>query len=295
MIIPIVYPSALQFWMDSNLLDNADEFRYDRRVPALLPGKYQFLPRAELGMTLARQYGFTMPISVLAPEFCFLEAAMDLSLLELIKLGFDLCAIYLPDASADYNQVGRKAITTRLTISEYLDTAPGLKGINKAKRAISYVLDNSNSPMETMVAMLMILPMHMGGYGIIKPELNRKVYLSDQGSRLLERNYCICDAVWGLQKVILEYDSNLTHLSPEQHRLDKARLSALTLSGYHVVSITADNFRNLSAIDNTFTALRWKLGQRKELKHLNKYSEERRALLQFFKSQQSNSMISTLL
>ena len=338
MIIPIVYPSALQFWMNSHLLNYSEELIHDQRFPVMMPAQYQLSTKADLGMKLARRYGFTLPITVMAPnktarressyfhsvlkpchlpaesfieldnlfsknqrepvqillstpEFCFLEAATDLSLLELIQLGYDLCAIYLPDSFSEFNQINRKAITTQQAISEYLNSAVNVKGVQKARRAISYVLDNSNSPMETMIAIIMTLPRNLGGYGIIKPQLNKKIMLSSYGSQLLHRNYCICDAVWPLQKVILEYDSNMTHLNPEQHKIDKARLNALSMSGYHVISITADAFRNLSTMDSTFTTLRWTLGLHKELKCLEKYSEERRALLKFFKSKQSNDPI----
>ena len=39
---------------------------------------------------------------------------------------------------------------------------------------------------------------------------------------------------------LLEYDSNLTHLQIRQHFLDKKRGTALTLSGFKVSSLTAE-------------------------------------------------------
>ncbi|MBQ9032363.1 MAG: hypothetical protein IJ106_13065 [Parasporobacterium sp.] len=332
MIIPIIYPSAIQFWMDSNLLNYSDSFSLEKRYPALLPDHYEFHPTSSVAAKISQQFGFTYPIHVMAPdivsrrinnyfssglkpchlpsdsfieidsfriqsgdksdiysiylaspELCFLEAAVHLSLIELIKLGYDLCAIYLTDTTADYHHTSRKIIATQQSIAAYLETMTNIKGIKKARTAIRHVLNRSNSPRETMLSMILTLPMSMGGYGIYKPELNERVQLSEQGSQILHRDYCICDIVWENKKIIVEYDSNLTHLNSTQHELDKARISALTLSGYQVITLTPANMRSLSDLDNICTALRWKLGLHKECARLNKYNEKRRALYKYLK------------
>ena len=81
--------------------------------------------------------------------------------------------------------------------------------------------------------------------------------------------------VWLEEKVICEYDSKLTHLSANQHDYDKRRLTALTASGYNVISITPEQLRNRNSMDLLFRSLRKTLGMRPFEKELEKYREKR--------------------
>ena len=92
------------------------------------------------------------------------------------------------------------------------------------------------------------------------PVLNLDVDLSETGAEHLGRKSVCCDMVWTKEKVVLEYDSNLAHLSPSQHAMDKKRATALALSGYTVISVTAQDIRNFSSIEDLFMRIREALG-----------------------------------
>ncbi len=212
---------------------------------------------------------------VASPELCFLMAATEYSLPELVRLGNDLCGIFMLDPKAEYRQTRRDAITDADRISLYLDQTNGVRGIKRASMAIQYVCNRSGSPIESCLAAAAVLPLCHGGYGIEKPQLNHDITLNSDGARQLGRDRCCSDMVWPARKVVIEYDSNMTHLDVRQHYLDLNRANALALSGYTLISIAADQLKNFRSIENIFIIVMKTLGLRIRRDRLNKYMEKR--------------------
>ena len=215
--------------------------------------KLETISKKQPGATNQKEIMHTVFIA--SPELCFLQAAKSMKFLQLIKFGFDLCSIYVDNSQDRYSHTSRKAITDQSKIERFIRAVSNVKGSKLARKAVPYVLDQSNSPMETKIAMMTILPISYGGFGIKRPKLNLSVMLSEQGQKILGRSSCICDMGWLEEKVIVEYDSNLSHLDPQQHARDKARISALSVSGYTVICITAESIR-LANLDVSFFAVR---------------------------------------
>ena len=205
-IYPIVYPTALHFWLNANFA--SEVYLPKDGCYSALPQGYRLSTVRSNAQILSQKYSLSYPIRLLAPdrgsritqkeltssvrsehipensfvridnlpagtpvymacpEYCFLKAASSLSIYELILLGYRLCAKYVPDNSSQYHQRTRTPITSTARIRTYLRQCKGAHGIKKAWRAISYVLDNSNSPMESIFVMPAILPHWMGGFGL---------------------------------------------------------------------------------------------------------------------------------
>ena len=204
----------------------------------------------------------TNELYIASPEYCFLQAAVSLSIPELILLANELCGIYIKDDLAEYGQRSRDPVTTTDLIRKYLYKAKNRRGLRKARAAIQFALDRSNSPMESRLAVLAALPLSRGGYGLIKPELNLEVKLPKDAAEYMKCSSLFCDMVWKKQKVILEYDSLLAHLSVQQHFRDKKRATALTLAGYKVINVTAEQLRNFGSVEQLFLDLRSILNMR---------------------------------
>ena len=329
MIIPIFYPSAAEFWMNSRNNSLISQLTEKNRERITIPESFVFNPKPEMVQWIAERYGLSFPVQLMAPssekrrknkyysckvgmhglpeksficaakaankpsvlptfterspdsdtvfhicistpEACFLQAASELPFLHLVKLGYDLCARYVCVQEQPYMQVNRKPLTSVASIRGYLERAGGCKGVKRAKQAIQYVLDNSNSPMETKLCMIMVLPLSMGGYGLKKPELNQGITLKKEAAALLGREVIHVDMKWALERVAVEYDSNYAHLSAEQHSRDKSRITALSMSGYTIISITVESLKS-EHIDETFLALQKALGQKIRKKTLEKY------------------------
>lgn len=218
-------------------------------------------------------------IYICSPEYCFLQAAKYLSFPQLVLLANDLCAIYMKDDETEYQQRRRDPITTVKKIQSFLNQSNNIQGVTRAKRAIRYALDRSNSPMESRLAVLARLPFSRGGYALPEPKLNLRLRLQKKAADYLGRDYCTCDIVWEEQKVILEYDSSLSHLNKEQHIQDKGRATALTMSGYKVLSATSEQVKNFGNVEILFINLRQELNMRTHQNRLDQYYELRRKVV----------------
>ena len=284
--------SALQFWLSSHGC-LADKFSLEKRKMTKLPSPYRMIYKQEDISIIAEEYRLSLPLHVIAdsletrlhnpslqvrvrptavpeqsylkindalyiccPELCFLQVASECSEVKLTEIANNLCARYVINKDAEYLQERRDCITNTSSIKKYLGSVGKVRGIEKAKNAIRYALDGSNSPIESKLAVLCMLPFYKGGFAEGGLVLNDEVKLSAAAAALLGRSSCCCDGVWKKDRVIMEYDSNLVHLSPEKHAYDKRRATALTLSGYKVITVTANDIRNHQAIENLFRNIR---------------------------------------
>ena len=186
-----------------------------------------------------------------------------------------LCAIYVFDKTKAMQQRSRIPVTTTKKIQRFLQSAKGMRGVKTASTALHYVIDNCNSPMEVSLAVLSSLPLYRGGYALEKPVMNKKLRLSSTVSKQMNIRQIRGDMVWEDQRIVVEYDSNLSHLQKEQHEFDKRRAAAITLSGYQLISVTVGQLSSFSAIDEIFNMLRHLLGMKKKSSEMKKYEEQR--------------------
>ena len=298
MIIPIVGASALEFWLSGVSAFPSNQFSIQNRKLVSLPEEYRIPYSQNLYRDISTKYHLSLPVHVMAekasgrisnqflsaykrpkhlpedsfiqindiymssPELCFIQMANKLPLPKLIEVANNLCAAFSLDTNATYGQSSRTPFVTVQDLKDYLCRATKFSGIQKARKAINYASDNSFSPMESKLATLAALPVPQGGYGLPKPVMNCDILLTNDAAAFLGRKSCKCDLVWENRKVIVEYDSNLSHLSVDQHAYDKRKANALNMSGYNVFYITADNMHSFKDIENTFFNLRKMLGLR---------------------------------
>ncbi len=303
MTIRIVYPSALEYWLEEkgvprgvNVFAEADallpgkkgvrqqvrELSFKKPVHIAVPKKMNRVDDEEIIChAVPKQFSpeslrqLADGVFISSPEMCFLQAARVLPIHQLVQLANNLCAIYVVDPYEDYGQRRRDSVTSVDEIQKFLLKQQRYSNLKKARMAIHYALDHSNSPMETNLATLALLPWRYGGYNLKPPSLNMDVNLSETGAEHLGRDTVCCDMVWVDEKVVLEYDSNLSHLSPSQHAMDKRRATALALSGYTVINVTAQDIRNFSSIEDLFMRVREALGMQTFQKSVKDNFEQR--------------------
>ncbi len=201
-------------------------------------------------------------VYVACPELCFLQAAHIFPFYLTVKIGCMLCAMYIRDDDAAIGQRNIQPLTTVNKIKKYLDKVDKVQGIQMARRAIKYVSDNCNSPMEVNIATMGKLPISKGGYALGNFEMNGVIKLKQEEEDFLGRKTCMCDILWKKEKVVVEYESNMVHLDKEQHAYDKRRSTAIVNSGYKIINVTAKDVGILSRTDEIFWIIRRTLGIR---------------------------------
>ncbi len=187
----------------------------------------------------------TRGVYISSPEFVFLQMASALSLEQLIALGCELCGQYvLPSSRAGQpfskdEALGRMyPLTCTSKLGEFIDGAGKANGKAKAKRALKYIVDDSRSPMETMVYMLLCLPVMLGGYGLPKPEMNAMITLDEEARTIARRRYCRGDLCWPKARVDIEYHGEV-HVGADQMKSDVGRELGIEHMGWRVITITS--------------------------------------------------------
>lgn len=111
---------------------------------------------------------------------------------------------------------------------------------SRALRVADLAFDNSGSPMETALALILTLPVAWGGFGLPKPELNGEVDTSNQRGILADRDEVTPDLLWRKEGIAVEYDSTEKHgrAGVAQLSEDALRSNILTALGYRVLRVT---------------------------------------------------------
>ncbi len=179
--------------------------------------------------------------NILVPSFSayFMLKARSLGFEELLLLGMELCGTYAHDSYLAPGGRCEFLVEPALGSDElrgYLASASGITGVNPARAAASWVLDNSYSPQETVLALEQYLKPMRGGRGYPKPQLNPEIEVPCELRHLTARDTFKPDIYWeGM--LDLEYDSAY-HNDPSQVERDKARASDVQALGIPVIQAT---------------------------------------------------------
>ncbi len=313
MIIPLIDLSALEYWLDGvekyyypspvnvSLKPNF-EFSINGEIASWIAKDYNLLfpvqfmvPKNKKRRTTSKYklfaYRKTFPkgsfvrlndrrdleVYVACPELCFVYAVNNFELSVAVKIGCLLCAMFVLEYSGDeIHQRQRTPVTSVKKITDFIERAKGLKGIEKSKYAVQFVTDNCNSIQEVNLAVIKKLPVSKGGYGLKEFLANGKIALKQNAATFLGRNSCMCDFVWKKEKIVVEYESDMFHLDSRQHTYDKRRSTAIVLSGFKIINITKYDTKSISNLDSKMFALRHALKMKKRTKEFEKFFDIRR-------------------
>lgn len=207
-------------------------------------------------------------VYVSSPEFVFLQMASVLSLERLIALGCELCGRYVMLPKGVEHPSSLDSMPKRLTpltsvsrIAGLLGNVDKVNGKAKAQRALKYVVDDSRSPMETMVYMLLCLPVMLGGYGLPKPEMNAKIPLDDEARIIARRRYCEGDLCWLSAKLDIEYHGEV-HVGAAQMKSDVGRELGIEHMGWRVITVASPQVLDASQFETVAKEAAARLGKR---------------------------------
>lgn len=199
---------------------------------------------------------------VSSPHLLFIQMAHELSLVELVLLGYELCGTYTLDKSDPRGFRNRRPIASVSSLQCFLDRTGSLHGIKKARRALRYVADMSESPMESIQAMLLFLPRSIGGMGIDLAELNGRIRVDASVRPFAKGKTYRCDLLWRSQRIAMEYESNSFHTDSRSVARDSKRRTDLIAAGYTVVTMTTDQLFDAREFESIANLLIRRMGKR---------------------------------
>ena len=196
----------------------------------------EFAATTRADLELHAQFGIDAKPAIDPP----LEWERTRRLLGAVVLACEFAGTYrLPVADKPVNYEAAPLMTCEnlRQMSSWLGTTSVEK---RACEVSQLALNKSASPMETAVALMLTLPVHMGGFGIPQPKLNTPTDVSSGWETLSDRDEVKADMLWEEQRVAAEYDSYEFHgrLGPRRLTQDAIRSNILTARGYSVFRIT---------------------------------------------------------
>ena len=185
-----------------------------------------------------------------SPPFMFLHAAGILSLPRLIAFGDELCGLYSFDERQERGFRTRDVpLVTKTRLDCFVRSAKSLYGQRRALQALSYIVDNSASPAETMDEMLLCLPCRHGGYGIPQPTMNEEIPLTPEAARIAKRGKVRLDMGYADFSLSLEHLGDYDHSEKARRASDRARTNALIEMGFTVLELTNDQVADFMAFE----------------------------------------------
>lgn len=184
-------------------------------------------------------------ILVCSPYVALLQMSSSLDYAHLAQLAYELCGTYV---LAPVNEHGATKAICNL---EQRFDAEGLRtlaerwremdirGAARLSGVLKDVLNCSNSPAESALALMFVAPRAKGGFGLRDLALNQPVELSDAGRNIMYRGAIRPDGLFASIGEAYELDTKTWHDSPLAHEKDSDRRAALAVSGTTTHSITS--------------------------------------------------------
>ena len=215
-------------------------------------------------------------VYIASPELIFLVAASLLELPQLVALGDELCGTYSfdPDSKRGF-RTRDVPLIAKEQLQKFLGNCANFPNIARARKALGFVVDNSASPMETALELLLTLPFRMGGYGLPQPIMNFEVPLSMRAQQIVKQEKCRADLCYIKQRIDIEYDGVLDHSSSDDMQSDHARMNALMEEGYEVIVVTKRQFDDVFAFEAIVLMVARKLKKRIRREYLGNLPQRR--------------------
>ena len=191
-------------------------------------------------------------IYVSSPEFVFLQLANLLDIVELARLGNELCGTYNLRMGEHFTQRS-EPLTTKARIAAFVSRAKGSHGVAKARKALQWVCDGSASPQETNVLLALCLPRRFGGYGLPLPQLNPEIEVAERLVAYVDGEVFRPDYLWervrhGVRmRITAEYDSHEHHDTAGDAEATRIRRNSFKTMGILVTSINRSQLRDPEA------------------------------------------------
>ena len=220
-------------------------------------------------------------VYVASPELTLCQMAAKLPFIDLLELCLEFCGGYALNPNSERGFDDRPPLTSASRLRSFTQRYKGRRGARCIRPALPYIVDNSASPMESAVLMLLCLPSRLGGHQLPLPQHNVSIRITEKAHSHTKRKHLVCDLYWEDFHLDVECDSTLHHASKRQLGVDSDRRIILDAMGYPYVGITTWQLQHADEFLNVVQAIRRCMGLRRQNppEHIRHNREALRAYL----------------
>lgn len=231
--------------------DNLNElFAKEKTVHLLLGDRNQRTSAPHITFHLRTQpypngafYRYNNKVLVASPELCFLEMANEIPFIKLVEFGFLICGTYTVNPQVE-NPNKRQQLTTVRKVRSFIDRMGTARGCRTARDALQLVFENSASPRETKLAILLCAPTKYGGYGLPRPTMNWRIDFTEDERLLFGHSHVEIDLYWPQCNYGIEYDGEADHSESGDVSRDRRKDSELDYRGIKIIRVDKDQLAN---------------------------------------------------
>lgn len=222
---------------------------------------------------------FGIEFHVSSPELVFLQMAEEVEFDQLVYVGFALCSSFRLDdlevGGCLTREGGDEPLTSVERIRTYLERLPkGTRNRAVALRALRHVRDGARSPLEAGLAMLIGMPVRLGGWALGETSMNQEIRVYDGvgpsgeprwRTRVPDILVMARDRTGTQRRVGVDYDARSVHSAPDRAARDVDRRNLLASAG-DLTHITFDtrHARSFTTFCLDMDRVRRALGQRRK-------------------------------
>lgn len=143
-----------------------------------------------------------------------------------------------------------KPMMSPSSFMDYVGEMPRSKGVERGRAVADAAFFMCASPMETMLALMLTLPVSMGGFGMPRPLVNWEVPLEPRDLTVCSQASIIGDLCWPDQRVVIEYNGWDDHFGAGPHKVasDANRANSLTAMGWKVFQVSFEQVKTLDGV-----------------------------------------------
>ena len=205
-------------------------------------------------------------VFVASPELTLAQLAVELPRADVLEIALEFCSGYALDPDSERGFIERPALTSSRRLATVAKRLAGRRGAKRLAQILPYVVDDSASPMESIVLMLLCLPSKLGGYQLPLPKHNVEIPIPERIHSHTRRKKLVCDLYWERYRLDVECDSTKYHSSKEQLGVDSDRRIILDAMGFSYVGITRWQLEHADEFLNVVQAIKRAMGFRVDRK-----------------------------
>ena len=148
-------------------------------------------------------------VFVASPSLCLIQRAENLTLSQTVALGERYCGFYALDSRCRSGIRRRNPLVSLDDLRGFIAHCGRVRGIARARHAVSLMLEGAASPMESISRMVYCFPRRLGGFGLALPCMNYEKTLSQMAQRLVDKRYVVIDLYWKNYDFGVEYQESM--------------------------------------------------------------------------------------
>lgn len=238
----------------------------------------------------------TDSVLLCGPALSFIQTGTHMPELDHLLYGYQLCGAHALDEIPG-GIVQRRPLALTAELGSFIERHPCLRGARIARNRMRYLRDGAASPMESALALRLLLPRKRNGMGIASLVLNHCIEVPAHLHRLAGCRRFYLDVFIPKANIGLEYDSDAFHAAPEKIARDATRRNILEGLGIRMITVTrrqlldADEFRSVAESINALLGRRTKTLTTTSVRREREFSAELRGALSRMKPRVSPNLM----